>query len=233
MLCGCSVCHSAILAATIWGFGAARQDIWHAFFLGTYTFLKAANISVPQTKGIDCTNAQQPYNNIHILDRQTIFGHIRTVPTLSWPKHFVVNWSTWTFELLKDWRESLNYIFWLAEAQFWVTCWIWICAEIGWLCSRNALRSDFNTFCARGLFYIPTFAVPRREREKGEIRTIWESGLVSAVSLAGSSNFSRLNRHQLASSFSSAGNCLVPRTSFVPEKKIQLSTFCHECRVEF
>ena len=46
------------------------------------------------------------------------------------------------------------------------------------------------------------------ERER-EIRTIWESGLVSAVSLAGPSNFSRLNRHQLASSFSSAGNCLV------------------------
>ena len=59
------------------------------------------------------------------------------------------------------------------------------------------------------------------ERERGgEIRTIWESGLVSAVSLAGSSNFSRLNRHQLASSFSHAGNCLVSRTSFVSEKNI-------------
>ena len=63
------------------------------------------------------------------------------------------------------------------------------------------------------------------EREKGEIRTIWESGLVSAVSLAGSSNFSRLNRPQLASSFSSAGNFLVPRTSFVFEKKYSCQLF--------
>ena len=133
---------------------------------------------------------------------------------------------------MKDWRESLNDFFgWLkhnfgspAEYEFVLKLAGFVaetpCAPI----SIHFVREAYFTF------QLLPF---QGEREKGEIRTIWESGLVSAVSLAGSSNFSRLNRHQLASSFSNAGNCLVPRTSFVSEKKIQLSTFCHECRVEF
>ena len=45
--------------------GSARQDKIFDFFFGHIHFLKAASIRVPQTKGIDCTNAQQPYDNIH------------------------------------------------------------------------------------------------------------------------------------------------------------------------
>ena len=168
MLCGCSVCHSAILTATIWGFGAARQDIWH-FFLSYTFFLKELVLGCQKPRELI---ARMPSSPMIIFMIQTNISLKHNI----WPyqkcsqvimtKTFcckLEHLCLWTFERLA-WK--LKWFFWLAEAQFWVTCWIWICAEIGWLCSRNALRSDFNTFCVRGLFYIPTFAVPRRERER-------------------------------------------------------------------
>ena len=47
--------------------GSAPQDkIFDMFFL-SYTFFLKELIRVPKTKGIDCTNAQQPYDNNHDL----------------------------------------------------------------------------------------------------------------------------------------------------------------------
>ena len=49
--------------------GSAPQDkIFDMLFL-SYTFFERASIRVPKTKGIDCTNAQQPYDNIHDSDK--------------------------------------------------------------------------------------------------------------------------------------------------------------------
>ena len=51
--------------------GSAPQDkiFDMLFFFWSHTILKATSTRVPQTKGIDCTNAQQPYDNIHDLDK--------------------------------------------------------------------------------------------------------------------------------------------------------------------
>ena len=46
--------------------GSAPQDkIFDMLFLDHIHFFERVSIRVPQTKGLDCTNAQQPYDNIH------------------------------------------------------------------------------------------------------------------------------------------------------------------------
>ena len=119
MLCGCSVCHSAILAATIWGFGAARQDIWHAFFLFTYTFfLKQVVLGCHKPRELI---AWMPSSPMIIFMIQTNFSLKHNIKPYQNCSHVIM---TKTFccklehlcliELLKDWRESLNDFFdWL------------------------------------------------------------------------------------------------------------------------